>query len=268
MYNLSLLLHSYTRWLVVVLMVLAVGRAWWGVWRGSPWTRTDRLLGLAFGMAMSVQFLWGVALYFVPDGLAQAAVRDMGAAMKVRELRFFGLEHPLQMVIALALVHIGSARARRAATDRARFRWSAWAFTVATLLILTAIPWWRPLARPVLADVPAVDVAVSAPADLPIGDPVRGEALFNQSVAGLPTCATCHLIGDGRLVGPGLAGIAASAAGRVDGLSAEQYLYQSIMQPSAYVVSGFVDVMPASFATALTPQQAQDLVAYLLTLSD
>jgi hypothetical protein len=91
---------------------------------------------------------YGLLLYFEPLGIAQAAARDMGTAMRVRELRFFGLEHPLQMVIALTLVHLGRARSRKAAELALKYRWALVCFTLAALLIVIAIPWWRPLLRP------------------------------------------------------------------------------------------------------------------------
>ena len=49
--------------------------------------------------------------------------------------------------------------------------------------------------------------------------------------------------------------------------SAEQYLFESIVQPNAFVVEGFAEnVMPSTYNTALTDQDMADLIAYLLTL--
>jgi mono/diheme cytochrome c family protein len=187
----------------------------------------------------------------------------MGASMRVRELRFFGLEHPLQMFIAIGLVHMGQARARKAATDRGRFRWAAGAFTVATLLILTAIPWWRPLVRNPVASAPVTPAAMVA-----VGDAARGEALFTQPVGGQPACSTCHTLDETRIVGPGLGGVAARTGERVPGESAEAYLYNSIAHPGAFIVEGYANVMPAAYADTLTGEQLADLVAYLLTLRE
>jgi hypothetical protein len=147
MYTLSLFLHNTTRWLVFGAMLWAVIQVWHGIVRRREWNAWDNRAGLAFATLFSIQFVWGLLLYFEPFGIAQAAARDMGAAMRVRELRFFGLEHPLQMVIALALVHLGRARSRKAGETRLKFRWAAITFTLAAVLIVIAIPWWRPLLR-------------------------------------------------------------------------------------------------------------------------
>jgi len=81
-------------------------------------------------------------------------------------------------------------------------------------------------------------------------------------------CHICHsLQPDVVIVGPSLAGIATRAAGRIPGMSAEEYIRQSILQPNAYVVPGFPSgVMPPDFSEILTPEQIDDLVAFLLTL--
>ena len=49
------------------------------------------------------------------------------------------------------------------------------------------------------------------------------------------------------------------------GVSAEDYLYQSIVQPADYVVEGYADVMPPAFGERLQAAQLQDLVAFLRT---
>ncbi len=69
------------------------------------------------------------------------------------------------------------------------------------------------------------------------------------------------------IVGPSMIGVGTRAATRKPGYSAELYLYESITQPSAYVVQNFQDgLMPPNFKEVLTPQQISDIVAYLASL--
>jgi mono/diheme cytochrome c family protein len=107
------------------------------------------------------------------------------------------------------------------------------------------------------------EVALEA---LPSGDAERGEALFSEVVNGAPACSTCHQLDDVTLVGPGLANFSDHAAGRVDGMSAEEYTYESIVKPAAHIVSGFSNAMYAQYDRQLSSQQIADLIAYLLTL--
>ena len=94
-------------------------------------------------------------------------------------------------------------------------------------------------------------------------DPIvnKGERVFKRD------CASCHTVKQGvDLVGPSLAGIASRAATRIEGLDSRQYIHQSITKPSAHVVDGFVDQMPASFGDSLSVSDLEGVIAYLMTL--
>ncbi|HVU10670.1 MAG TPA: c-type cytochrome, partial [Phototrophicaceae bacterium] len=95
-----------------------------------------------------------------------------------------------------------------------------------------------------------------------------GEAVFKGGVPGAPACATCHTTdGTSNGIAPSLAGLSQRAGSRVAGLSAEDYVRQSILDPNAFVVPGFSSgVMFQSYAQKLTPQQIDDLIAYVLSL--
>jgi mono/diheme cytochrome c family protein len=97
---------------------------------------------------------------------------------------------------------------------------------------------------------------------LPVGDAARGEQIFLSQ-----PCHTCHVQ---LAVGPVLTGdppLATIAETRRSGYSAELYLYESIVEPNAYIVSSFgKDIMPAEFGRNLTDQELADLVAYLMTM--
>jgi cytochrome c2 len=101
---------------------------------------------------------------------------------------------------------------------------------------------------------------------LPEGDIERGAELFIQRIKGAPSCAGCHTLTDVQEVGPGLAGYSQRAVTRVDGLSAEEYTYNSILQPSSYVVDGYSNLMYQQFRNKLNNQALADIIAYLLTL--
>ncbi len=89
------------------------------------------------------------------------------------------------------------------------------------------------------------------------GDPANGKALFDQ------TCSGCHGAADGA--GPALTGMGERAATRVEGMSAEEYLHEAIVEPSAYVVEGFGDIMPKNYGEQYDETQLADIIAYILT---
>ena len=98
----------------------------------------------------------------------------------------------------------------------------------------------------------------------------NGKELYNQVVIGpasAPGCVTCHsLEPDVVLVGPSHNGIGIRAGEYVDGVSAEEYLHESIMDPDSHLVDGFAaGIMYQNYAEELDQSDIDDLVAYLLT---
>ncbi len=99
-------------------------------------------------------------------------------------------------------------------------------------------------------------------------DPEEGKSLYYETSLGTnASCRVCHsLRPDVVLVGPSFAGVAERAATRVPGMSAEEYLRQSIIDPNAYVVEGFPKgQMSPNLEQLLTKEQIEDLIAFLLT---
>ena len=102
--------------------------------------------------------------------------------------------------------------------------------------------------------VPAADsTAPDNPGDAVASGPdiANGQSKFSSL-----GCSGCHSTGTNRLVGPGLAGISARG---------DDYIRESIVDPSAVITDRFPDIMPKPFAT-LEDSDIADLVAYLKSL--
>ena len=90
---------------------------------------------------------------------------------------------------------------------------------------------------------------------------VRGQVIYETT-----GCAACHVL-DGisvGQVGPNLTNIATIAETRVPDQSAEEYIRQSILNPSAYMVADYDDLMLKNLSETLKEAQLDDLVAFLL----
>jgi cytochrome c oxidase subunit 2 len=97
------------------------------------------------------------------------------------------------------------------------------------------------------------------------GNAATGRTLFTSKA-----CITCHTlaaVNSTGTIGPHLDHIATTAATRKSGMTAAQYIDESIRDPGAFVVEGF----PAPNAGGMmlpvpvSDQERKDLVAFLMT---
>lgn len=93
---------------------------------------------------------------------------------------------------------------------------------------------------------------------LPEGDPANGEALFTEL-----GCESCHSLDGTQIVGPTLMNMGERAGEQVEGMAAEAYLREAVVDPCAHVMEGFTCVMPQNFGERLEAQGLADLIAYL-----
>jgi hypothetical protein len=107
--------------------------------------------GVAFVAGLHLNFVLGLVMYFALSPITTAAFSDMAQAMKTAALRFFVVEHPFGMLIAVALATVGSARVKRAVDDAAKHKRALIFYTIALLVVLASIPWpFYPAGRPLL----------------------------------------------------------------------------------------------------------------------
>ena len=148
MYASLLTVHSWLRWVVILAGIVAFVRAVAGASGRQPWKASDDRAGFWFILSLDVQLLIGLVLYFFLSDLTTSALRDFGGAMKISAWRFWAVEHPFGIFVAIALAHVGRARARKADSFR-RHRVAAIFFGLALAAILASLPWpGTPNARP------------------------------------------------------------------------------------------------------------------------
>jgi hypothetical protein len=140
MYTALLIVHSWLRWVVLVAGLIAVVRAFGGWSSGRSWTASDNRLGAIFTGIVDLQLLIGLVLYVWLSPFTREAFGDFGAAMRNPTLRFWAVEHAVGMLLAVALLHIGRVRIRKA-DAASRHRIAAIFFALALVLILFSIPW-------------------------------------------------------------------------------------------------------------------------------
>lgn len=127
--------------------------------------------------------------------------------------------------------------------------------TTLALGLLAAASLLAACASPPDTSIPTTPTAQLSPQEK------AGKRLFSQY------CGACHSItGTANIVGPAMAGIATRAETRVEGMSAHDYLVESILDPGAYLVPGFDNLMPSTWGTTLTGEEMDAIIAFMLTL--
>ncbi|MEH0153876.1 hypothetical protein V6R21_06990 [Limibacter armeniacum] len=140
MYPILLATHSLVRWLVLASLFFALFRAYRGWLSNKPFAKLDNLVRHNTATVAHIQLMLGLWLYFISP-VVDYFLDNFSEAVHMREIRFFGMEHITVMLIAIVVVTIGSAKAKRKPTDKEKFKTMAIWFSVGLFLILTSIPW-------------------------------------------------------------------------------------------------------------------------------
>lgn len=139
MYTGLLHTHSGLRWILLILLIMATVNAFLKWRSGKTFQPQDRKI-TAFAMIFAhVNLLIAIALYFVSP-----KVTALSEAMGDRLYRFFSLEHPLMMIIAIVLITMGYSKGKRIQEDTKKFKTIFWYYFIALVIILFMIPWpWQ-----------------------------------------------------------------------------------------------------------------------------
>lgn len=119
-----------------------------------------------------------------------------------------------------------------------------------------------------VASTPAGSVDTPTKAPDPVAQPsgLDGQEIFLGS-GGCGACHTVEGVSQG-LVGPDLSHLGTEAAERKPGMSAEDYIFESIRDPQAFVATGveraIPGIMTAGITAGLSDEEVQALVDFLL----
>ncbi len=135
MYEIIKHLHSGLRWLVLLGLIYAVYDAYTKWKQNSPYNKdTKKAAFIAFNLTHT-QALVGLIIYFITPRIVFGP-----GLMKDAIQRFFAMEHPLMMLIAITLITIGYIKGKRGIAGGS-FKTIFWFYSIALLIILASIPW-------------------------------------------------------------------------------------------------------------------------------
>lgn len=150
MYSILLLVHSWLRWAVIIIAIIAIYQSFVG-WRSKKvYTSANDRVNVAFISVLHIQLLLGLLLYFFLSPITQAAMQDFKSAMKNDILRFWAIEHMILMFVGVTVAQIGRVVSKKSPDPVTKHKKIFIYFTIAIILILAGVPWTqigRPLFR-------------------------------------------------------------------------------------------------------------------------
>ena len=130
-------LHSYWAYIVLFVLVLATFNAVFKFIGNKEFDPKDFRISLFSLITMHIQFVLGLILFFTKDYFGTISeMGGMGELMKNATLRSNVVEHPLTMIIAIALLTIGYSKHKKKLVSKQKFKMLAIFYSLALILVL------------------------------------------------------------------------------------------------------------------------------------
>ena len=127
MYTFLLMAHSGWRYLALLALAVAVVKYLMGWLGNGGWGKIDRQIGLITSIVVDIQLLTGLVLWAVGAGMGLVGANITRT-----------VEHPVWMLIAIVVMHIGQSRVKKAA-DGDKARTAAITFIATGLLVAVGV---------------------------------------------------------------------------------------------------------------------------------
>ncbi|HMU69721.1 MAG TPA: hypothetical protein PK511_07480 [Chitinophagales bacterium] len=142
LYKALLASHSGLRYIVMILLILAVVYARQTSSGKKPFAGATKKMGMFTMILVDIQLLVGAALYFnfiaSQTNFKLGKLKDQLSAPMFRSI---ALDHALGMFIAIVLIHLGYAKAKKSMNDVDAGKKQFMFYLIALILILVSIPW-------------------------------------------------------------------------------------------------------------------------------
>ncbi|GIX41423.1 MAG: hypothetical protein KatS3mg129_1156 [Leptospiraceae bacterium] len=153
-------LHNLFRWLILLVLILIIVKAILDIlkiFNKQLQNETGdlnlflkskeqlRKFSLILTILVDIQFILGIILYFFQSSLMDMW-QEISTVMKQRELRVIIIEHPVLMIIFIALIHYLNVSVKKIETIH-QYKKIILIGVISLIILLAGIPWFRPLIR-------------------------------------------------------------------------------------------------------------------------
>lgn len=135
MYTGLLHAHSGFRYIALILILAVIIQSFIGWQRQRKFSNAHRKLSSVSMIILHIQLIIGFVLFVISSKVMFDPIM-----MKNTLLRFFTMEHPLLMLIAIIIITMGHSKSK-AFSNYLSHKRLFWTNTIGLLLILASIPW-------------------------------------------------------------------------------------------------------------------------------
>ena len=128
-------LHSTLRYVVLLLLLISIINSVYGALKQKEFTKEAKRISYFTFISILLEVSLGFMIYFLSDKV----IFDSNT-FKMELYRFFTMEHPLMMIIAVGLISVGHLKAIRK-NSVASYKTLIIYNLLGLLIIIAAIPW-------------------------------------------------------------------------------------------------------------------------------
>ena len=135
-------LHNLLRWVILILLLVSIFKACSG-WTGKKvFAPGDKKIWLFTLISAHITLLLGLyQVAFGRYGIFTTTLPAGTSVMKDKFYRFYWIEHPFIMVLAIIFITLAYGMSKKAVNDEVKYKKAFYYFLIALLLILAGIPW-------------------------------------------------------------------------------------------------------------------------------
>lgn len=135
-------LHNLLRWIILILLLLSILKSYTGMTTKKSFEASDKKIWLFTMIAAHITLLLGLYQWLLGRYGILSYVKPEGVSMmKDPYLRFFQMEHPVSMILAIVFITLGYGMAKKNVDDTTKYKKAFRYFLLALVLILVAVPW-------------------------------------------------------------------------------------------------------------------------------
>ena len=140
MYGYLLIIHSYLRWVAVGFLLFGLIFIIIKKSKKALYTTKDYQLFKAIKNVFNLQFLVGIFL-LMQSPLVKAFWAQVSQAVKWREIRFFGLEHPFMMILGVLLLNVFTHQTKEKIGTNNAFNILFVRYLIVLFILFVSVPW-------------------------------------------------------------------------------------------------------------------------------